>query len=52
MRFPLKLAANLSWHIADDRIRGVKKSPLVMMLEPLQVGFELWAVLDGSLRVL
>ena len=35
MRFPLKLTANLTRYIATKRIRGEKKFPLVMMLEPL-----------------
>jgi hopanoid biosynthesis associated radical SAM protein HpnH len=35
MRFPLKLTANLTRYIAGKRIRGEKKFPLVMMLEPL-----------------
>jgi hopanoid biosynthesis associated radical SAM protein HpnH len=35
MRFPLKLTANLTKYIAGKRIRGEKKFPLVMMLEPL-----------------
>jgi hopanoid biosynthesis associated radical SAM protein HpnH len=35
MRFPLKLTANLTRYITGKRIRGEKKFPLVMMLEPL-----------------
>jgi hopanoid biosynthesis associated radical SAM protein HpnH len=35
MRFPLKLTANLTRYIATKRMRGEKKFPLVMMLEPL-----------------
>src|SRR5437588_12336394 len=35
MSFPLKLTANLTRYIAGKRIRGEKKFPLVMMLEPL-----------------
>ncbi len=35
MRFPLKMTANLSKYIAGKKIRGEKKFPLVMMLEPL-----------------
>ena len=35
MRFPLSLTAKMSTYIAGKRIRGVKKFPLVMMLEPL-----------------
>ena len=35
MRFPLSLTAGMSKYIAGKRIRGVKKFPLVMMLEPL-----------------
>ena len=35
MRFPLKMTANLTKYIAGKKISGVKKFPLVMMLEPL-----------------
>src|SRR5207253_8140377 len=35
VRFPLSLTAGMSKYIAGKRIRGVKKFPLVMMLEPL-----------------
>ena len=35
MRFPLKLTANLTRYITGKRLRGEKKFPLVMMLEPL-----------------
>ena len=35
MRFPLTLTASLSSYIAEKRLRGVEKFPLVMMLEPL-----------------
>jgi hopanoid biosynthesis associated radical SAM protein HpnH len=35
MRFPLKMTANLTKYIAAKKIGGVKKFPLVMMLEPL-----------------
>ena len=35
MRFPLGLTARLATYIASNRIRGVEKFPLVMMLEPL-----------------
>jgi hopanoid biosynthesis associated radical SAM protein HpnH len=35
MRFPIKLTANLAKYIAGKKIRGEKKFPLVMMLEPL-----------------
>jgi len=35
VRFPLSLTAKMSTYIAGKRIRGVKKFPLVMMLEPL-----------------
>ncbi|HYA96639.1 MAG TPA: adenosyl-hopene transferase HpnH [Methylomirabilota bacterium] len=35
MRFPLKMTANLSKYIAGKKLRGEKKFPLVMMLEPL-----------------
>ena len=35
MRFPLSLTASLTGYIAGKRIRGEKKFPLVMMLEPL-----------------
>lgn len=35
MRFPLKLTANLTRYIAGKRLRGEKKFPLVLMLEPL-----------------
>jgi hopanoid biosynthesis associated radical SAM protein HpnH len=35
MRFPLKMTANLTKYIAGKKLRGEKKFPLVMMLEPL-----------------
>src|SRR5579862_6600038 len=35
MRFPLSLTANLTGYLAGKTIRGEKKFPLVMMLEPL-----------------
>lgn len=35
MRFPLKMSANLTKYIAGKKLRGDKKFPLVMMLEPL-----------------
>src|SRR5215469_5623770 len=35
MRFPLSLTANLTKYLAVKTIRGEKKFPLVMMLEPL-----------------
>jgi hopanoid biosynthesis associated radical SAM protein HpnH len=35
VRFPLSLTSSMSAYIAGKRIRGVKKFPLVMMLEPL-----------------
>ena len=35
MRFPMKLTANLAKYLAAKRLRGEKKFPLVMMLEPL-----------------
>lgn len=35
MRFPLKMTANLTKYIAAKKMTGVKKFPLVMMLEPL-----------------
>ena len=35
MRFPLSLTANLTGYLAGKKIRGEKKFPLVMMLEPL-----------------
>ena len=35
MRFPLKLTTKLTGYIAGKRIRGERKFPLVLMLEPL-----------------
>ncbi|MFZ0640824.1 MAG: adenosyl-hopene transferase HpnH [Candidatus Acidiferrales bacterium] len=35
MRFPLSLTANLTKYLAGKAIRGEKKFPLVLMLEPL-----------------
>ena len=35
MRFPFKLTANLTRYIVGKKIRGEKKFPLVLMLEPL-----------------
>jgi hopanoid biosynthesis associated radical SAM protein HpnH len=35
VRFPLSMTASMSKYIAGKRLRGVKKFPLVMMLEPL-----------------
>jgi len=35
MRFPLRLTATTTRYIASQRLRRVKKFPLVMMLEPL-----------------
>ncbi len=35
MRFPLGMTAKVSKYIAGNRLRGVEKFPLVMMLEPL-----------------
>jgi len=35
MRFPLRLTAKLTKYIVGKRIRGEKRFPLVMMLEPL-----------------
>ncbi len=35
MRFPLKMTANLTKYIAGKKLRGERKFPLVMMLEPL-----------------
>ena len=35
MRYPIKMTANLAKYVATQRFRGVKKFPMVMMLEPL-----------------
>ena len=35
MRFPLSLTASLAGYLAKKQVRGEKKFPLVMMLEPL-----------------
>ena len=35
MRFPLSLTTRMTGYIAGNRIRGVERFPLVMMLEPL-----------------
>jgi hopanoid biosynthesis associated radical SAM protein HpnH len=35
MRFPLKMTANLTRYIAGKKLRGEKKFPMVLMLEPL-----------------
>jgi hopanoid biosynthesis associated radical SAM protein HpnH len=35
MRFPLSLAANMAGYMARQKLAGVKRFPLVLMLEPL-----------------
>src|SRR4030095_8712000 len=35
MRFPLSLTTRMTGYIAGNRLRGVERFPLVMMLEPL-----------------
>src|SRR5271155_2236404 len=35
MRFPLSMTASLTGYLAGKAIRGEKKFPLVMMMEPL-----------------
>jgi hopanoid biosynthesis associated radical SAM protein HpnH len=35
VRFPIRLSLSLAGHIAKNRLRGVQRFPLVLMLEPL-----------------
>ncbi|MFZ0821337.1 MAG: adenosyl-hopene transferase HpnH [Candidatus Acidiferrales bacterium] len=35
MRYPLKMTVNLSRYVASKKMRGTKKFPMVLMLEPL-----------------
>ena len=35
MRYPIKMTANLAKYVTAQRFRGIKKFPMVMMLEPL-----------------
>lgn len=35
MRYPLKMTVNLSRYVVSNKVRGTKKFPMVLMLEPL-----------------
>jgi hopanoid biosynthesis associated radical SAM protein HpnH len=35
LRYPIKMTANLAKYVTTQRFRGIKKFPMVMMLEPL-----------------